>query len=57
MNLRTIQENQFIFFSWVTAIGLFLSLVEASIKIKLENYSNLKKREKRIKSLYPKNLA
>ena len=57
MNLRTIQENQFIFFSWVTAIGLFLSFVEASIKIKLENYSNLKKREKRIKSLYPKNLA
>ena len=57
MNLRTIQENQFIFFSWVTAIGLFLSLIEASIKIKLENYSNLKKREKRIKNLYPKNLA
>ena len=36
MNFSEIPENPFIFLSWVTAIGLFLSLTEATIKIKLE---------------------
>ena len=57
MNFSTIQENPIIFLSWVTAIGMILSLIEATIKIKFENYNNIKRRERIIRSLYPKKLA
>tara|TARA_B100000575_G_scaffold221243_1_gene181658 strand:+ start:263 stop:436 length:174 start_codon:yes stop_codon:yes gene_type:complete len=57
MNFSTIHENPIILLSWVTAIGMILSLIEATLKIKFENYNNLKKRERLIRSLYPKKLA
>tara|TARA_Y100001978_G_scaffold33141_1_gene28908 strand:- start:69 stop:242 length:174 start_codon:yes stop_codon:yes gene_type:complete len=57
MNFSTIHENPIILLTWVTAIGMILSLVEATLKIKFENYNNLKRRERLIKNLYPKNLA
>jgi len=57
MNFSKIHENPIILLSWVTAIGMILSLVEATLKIKFENYNNLKRREKLIRSLYPKELA
>jgi len=57
MNFSKIHENPIILLSWVTAIGMILSLVEATLKIKFENYNNLKRREKLIRSLYPKKLA
>ena len=57
MNFSTIHENPILFLTWVTAIGMILSLVEATLKIKYENYSNLKKKERLVKSLYPKKLA
>ena len=57
MNFSKIHENPVILLSWVTAIGMILSLVEATLKIKFENYNNLKRREKLIRSLYPKELA
>tara|TARA_B100000212_G_scaffold165942_1_gene124820 strand:+ start:290 stop:463 length:174 start_codon:yes stop_codon:yes gene_type:complete len=57
MNFFSIHENPIVFLSWVTAIGMILSLVEATLKIKFENYSNLKRRERLIRSLYPKRLA
>ena len=57
MNFSTIHENPLIFLSWVTAIGMILSLIEATLKIKIENYNNIKKRERLIRSLYPKKLA
>ena len=57
MNFSTIHENPIIFLTWVTAIGMILSLIEATIKIKFENYSNLKRRERLIRGLYPKKLA
>ena len=57
MNFSEIPENPFIFLSWVTAIGLFISLSEATIKIKLEKRKNYLKRLELINSLYPKNLA
>ena len=57
MNFSTIHENPIILLSWVTAIGMILSLIEATLKIKFENYSNIKKRERLIRSLYPKKLA
>ena len=57
MNFSTIHENPTLFLTWVTAIGMILSLVEATLKIKYENYSNLKKKERLVKSLYPKKLA
>ena len=57
MNFSTIHENPIIFLTWVTAIGMILSLIEASLKIKFENYNNLKKRERLIRDLYPKKLA
>ena len=57
MNFSTIHENPIIFLTWVTAIGMILSLIEATLKIKFENYSNLKKKERLVKSLYPKKLA
>jgi len=57
MNFSTIHENPIIFLSWVTAIGMILSLIEATLKIKFENYNNIKRRERLIRSLYPKKLA
>ena len=57
MNFSEIPENPFIFLSWVTAIGLFISLSEATIRIKIEKRSNYRKRIEVINSLYPKKLA
>ena len=57
MHIFTIHENPIIFLSWVTAIGMILSLIEATLKIKFENYNNLKRKERLIRSLYPKKLA
>jgi len=57
MNFSGIPENPFIFLSWVTAIGLFISLSEATIKIKLEKRNSYRKRLELINSLYPKKLA
>ena len=54
MNFSEIPENPFIFLSWVTALGLFLSLTEASLKIKFEKISSIRKKQKTISSLYPK---
>ena len=57
MNFSAIPETPFIFLSWVTAIGLFISLSEATIKIKLEKRNSYRKRLELINNLYPKNLA
>ena len=57
MNCSEIPENPFIFLSWVTAIGLFISLSEATIKIKLEKRNSYRKRLELISNLYPKKLA
>ena len=57
MIFSEIPKNPFIFLSWVTAIGLFVSLTEATIKIKLEKRNTYRKRVELINSLYPKKLA
>ena len=57
MNFSEISENPFIFLSWVTAIGLFVSLTEATIKIKLDKRNSSRKRLELISNLYPKKLA
>ena len=57
MNFSEIPENPFIFLAWVTAIGLFISLSEATVKIKLEKRNSYRKRLELINSLYPKKLA
>ena len=57
MNFSTIHENPIILLSWVTAIGMILSLIEATLKIKFETYNNLKRKERLLRSLYPKKLA
>ena len=57
MNYSEIPDNPFIFLSWVTAIGLFISLYEATIKIKLEKRNSYRKRLELINNLYPKKLA
>ena len=57
MNFSEIPENPFIFLTWVTAIGLFISLSEATIKIRLEKRDNYRKRLELVNSLYPKKLA
>ena len=57
MDFSGIPENPFIFLSWVTALGLFISLTEATIKIKNERTNKKLNKEKLIKKLYPKNLA
>ena len=57
MNFSEIPENPFIFLSWVRAIGLFISLSEATIKIKLEKRNSYRKRLELINNLYPKKLA
>ena len=54
MSFSEIPENPLIFLSWVTAIGFFLSLTEATLKIKFEKISSLQKRQELIDSLYPK---
>ncbi len=54
MNFSEISENPLIFLSWVTVLGLFLSLTEATIKIKFEKLNSLQKRKELIDSLYPK---
>ena len=53
MNFSEIPENPFIFLSWVTAMGLFVSLTEATIKIKIEKKNNYRKKLEIIRSLYP----
>ncbi len=57
MNFSAIHENPIIFLTWVTAIGMILSLIEATLKIKFENYINIKRRERLVRNLYPKKLA
>jgi len=57
MNFSEIPENPFIFLSWVTAVGFFISLTEATIKIKLEKRINYRRRLELISNLYPKKLA
>ncbi len=57
MNFSTIHQNPVILLAWITAIGMIISLIEATLKIRFENYSNIKKRQRLIKSLYPKKLA
>ena len=54
MNFSRILENPLVLLSWVTALGLFLSLTEATLKIKFEKLSTLQKRQEFIDSLYPK---
>ena len=57
MNFSAIHENPIVFLTWVTAIGMILSLIEATLKIKFENYINIKRRKQLIRNLYPKKLA
>ena len=57
MNFSEIPENPFIFLSWVTALGLFLSLIEATIKIKFERMISIRRRQELVNNLYPKKLA
>jgi len=57
MNFSEIPENPFIFLSWVTALGMFISLSEATIKIKLDKRNSYRKKLEQLNSLYPKNLA
>ncbi len=57
MNFSRITDNPFIFLSWVTVIGLFISLTEATIKIKLEKRNLYRKKIDQINSLYPKKLV
>ena len=54
MNFSEIPENPLIFLSWVTALGFFLSLTEATLKIKFEKFNSLQKRQALINSIYPK---
>jgi len=54
MNFSEIPENIFIFLSWITALGLFLSLTEATLKIRFEKINSMRKREELINNLYPK---
>ena len=52
MNFSEIPENPFIFLSWVTAIGLFISLCEATIKIKLEKRNSYRRRLENNPAIY-----
>ena len=54
MNFSEIPENPLIFLSWVTALGLFLSLTEATLKIRFEKMNSIRKRQSLINNLYPK---
>ena len=53
MKLSLIYENHFLFLLWVTTLGFFISLIEATFKIKYEQFMQLKKREKLVSRLYP----
>ena len=53
MNFSSINENPILLLTWVTAVGMLVSLIEATFKIKFENYNELKRREKLIRKLYP----
>ncbi len=53
MDFSNINNSPVILLAWVTAFGMIISLVEASLKIRFENYNNLKKRQRMIRSLYP----
>tara|TARA_B100000945_G_C20337298_1_gene575576 strand:+ start:472 stop:645 length:174 start_codon:yes stop_codon:yes gene_type:complete len=53
MSFSSINEKPVLLLLWVTTFGIFVSLIEATLKIKIENYNNLKMREKLIKRLYP----
>ena len=57
MDFSEIPEKPFIFLSWVTALGLLISLTEATIRIKIEKTNSHRRREKLIKKLYPKKLS
>ena len=57
MDFSSIHENPIFLLTWVTAIGMILSLIEATLKIKIESYNNTKRREKLVRNLYPKKLA
>ena len=57
MDFSSIYENPIIFLSWVTALGLFISLTEATVKIKIEKNNSIRRREELISNLYPKKLA
>ncbi len=57
MNFSEIPNNPFIFLCWVTTLGLFVSLTEATIKIKFEKRNSYRKKLELISSLYPKKLA
>ena len=57
MNFSNIHENPVLLLTWVTAIGMLISLIEATLRIKIESYNNFKKRERMIRNLYPKKLA
>ena len=57
MNFSLIYKNHFLIILWVTTIGLFISLIEATLRIKYEKWLEIKKRDLLIKSLYPKKLA
>ena len=57
MDFSNIHENPALFLTWVTALGMLISLIEATLKIRIESYHNIKRRERLVRSLYPKKLA
>ena len=57
MNFSNIPDNLLIFLTWVTALGLFISLIEASLIIRFERINSFRKRQQLIDRLYPKNLV
>ena len=57
MNFSEIPENPLIFLSWVTALGFFISLTEATLRIKFQKINSNRRREELINNLYPKNLS
>jgi len=57
MDFSEIPENPLIFLSWVTALGFFISLTEATLRIKLQKINSNRRREELINNLYPKNLS
>ena len=57
MEFSQIHESPILLFAWITTLGFLISLTEASVKIRFENYNNIKSRQKMIRNLYPKNLA
>jgi len=57
MNFSEILEKPLILLSWVTALGLFVSLTEATLRIKFEKITSTRRRQQLINNLYPKNLV